>query len=216
MNERESFDLRDEYAETPEATVMRPRAVESPLPTEAGKRAPHFSEEENDEQFTAPPQTRSSQDALAEAAQSPGVRRAVNILRSVLPLAQRLLPLLDGNIGTTVSNFIAPRPQPTAPQPPAKLDLAAIEDSLAGLRSQQRSLRLQVTEQNASLRRIEDQLEKMREATNRNTLEQQELLEDLRSFGKKVKIVVIFALVLAAAGFGITLVLFLRLNNVIH
>jgi hypothetical protein len=216
MNERESFDLREEYAETPEATVMRPRAEESPLSIEACQRAPHSSEEENAEQFTSPPQTRASQDALAEAAQSPGVRRAVNILRSVLPLAQRLLPLLDGNIGTTVSNFIAPRPQPKAPQPSGEVDLAPIEDSLARLRSQQRSLRLQVTEQSASLKRVEDQLEKVREATNRNTQEQQELLEDLKSFGKKVKIVVIFALVLAAAGFGITLVLFLRLNNVIH
>jgi hypothetical protein len=216
MNERESFDLRVEHTEAPQAPVMRPRAAESPLSTEVSSPAARFSEEEKDEQLTPPPQNRASQDQTLEAAQSPGVQRAVKILRSVLPLAQRLLPLLDGNIGTTVSNFLAPRPQPKAPHPPGDLDLAPIEDSLAKLRSQHHSLRLQVTEQNASLKRVEDQLEKVREATNRNTLEQQELQEDLKAFGKKVKIVVIFALVLAAASFCMTLVLFLRLNKVIH
>ena len=46
-----------------------------------------------------------------------------------------------------------------------------------------------MTEQNTLLKRVEDQLEKVREATNRNTLEQKELQEDLKAFGKKIKIV---------------------------
>lgn len=214
MNERESFDLREEYAELPDAPVIRGRAAESPLSTHLDTCEPYSSEEEKADHITPPPGRRLKQ-VPEEAAQSPGVQRAVKILRSVLPLAQRLLPLLDGNIGTAVSNILAPRPQPKPPQSSGDLDLAPIEDSLAGLRSQQRSLRLQVTEQNASLKRVEDQLEKVREATNRNTLEQQELQEDLKAFGKKIKIAVIFALVLAAAGFSMTLVLFLRLNKVI-
>jgi len=40
-------------------------------------------------------------------------------------------------------------------------------------------------EQNSSLKRVEDQLEMVREATDRNTLEQQELLEDLKAVGQQ-------------------------------
>jgi t-SNARE complex subunit (syntaxin) len=124
---------------------------------------------------------------------------------------QRLLPLLDGNIASTVSNLLAPRPHPQAP-PSAKLDLGPIEDGLADLRTQHERLRNQVMEQNNSLKRVEDQLEMVREATDRNTLEQQELLEALKAFGKKVKIVAIIALMLAAVGFLMTVALFVFLH----
>jgi hypothetical protein len=67
-------------------------------------------------------------------------------------------------------------------------------------------------EQNNSLKRVEDQLEMVREATDRNTLEQQELLEALKAFGKKVKIVAIIALMLAAVGFLMTVALFVFLH----
>jgi NADH:ubiquinone oxidoreductase subunit K len=55
----------------------------------------------------------------------------------------------------------------------------------------------------------------VRESADRNTLEQQELLEDLRAFGKNVKIIAILALVLAAAGFFMTLALLLRMYKVL-
>jgi len=76
-------------------------------------------------------------------------------------------------------------------------------------------LRDQVMEQNNSLKRVEDQLEMVREATDRNTLEQQELLEDLKAYGNKVKIVAIIALVLVAVGFFMTLALFLHIQRVL-
>jgi len=128
---------------------------------------------------------------------------------------QRLLPLLDGNIASTVSNLLAPQHRPQAPPPSAKLDLVPIEDGLADLQTQHQNLRDQVMEQNNSLKRVEDQLEMVREATDRNTLEQQELLEDLKAFGNKVKIVVIIALVLVAVGFIMTLALFMHIQRVL-
>ena len=70
-------------------------------------------------------------------------------------------------------------------------------------------------EQNTSLKRVEDQLEMVREATDRNTLEQQELLEDLKAFGSKVKMVVIIALGLVAIGFILNLILFLHVQRVL-
>jgi hypothetical protein len=55
----------------------------------------------------------------------------------------------------------------------------------------------------------------VREATDRNTLEQQELLEDLKAFANKVKIVAILALALVAVGFIMTLALFMHIQRVL-
>jgi hypothetical protein len=148
------------------------------------------------------------------AAQEPsGLNRAAGLLRSALPFVQRLLPLLDGNVVTAIGNLLMPHPHPQ--QHVAKLDLTPVEDGLTELRSQQHSLRLQVSEQNTSLKRVEDQLEMVREATDRNTLEQQELIEDLKALGNKVKMVAIVALAFAAICFLMTLALFLHIKKVL-
>lgn len=69
---------------------------------------------------------------------------------------------------------------------PSELDLESVEEGLAGLQRQHLKLRAEVLTQNGSLKRVEDGLEMVREATDRsretidcNTLEQLELLEPL-------------------------------------
>ena len=199
---------------TPQAPAPRPRAVGSPLSTGMSRHASYASSESGVKRLTPPPPGRGPGGAPAAAEEPSSLQRAAAMLRSALPFVQRLLPLLDGNIATTVSSLLAPRPHPQA-QPQAKLDLAPIEDGLAELQTQQQNLRDQVMEQNNSLKRVEDQLEMVREATDRNTLEQQELLEDLKAFGNKIKLVVILALVLVAVGFAMTLALFLHIQRVL-
>jgi hypothetical protein len=145
-----------------------------------------------------------------------GFQRALSVLRTAIPLVQRILPLLDGNIGTAVSNFLTPPPPPPAPPPPApKVDLAPIEKSLSDLQTLHRDLRGQVTEQNHSLKRVEDQLEMVREATDRNTLEQQELLEDLKSFSSKVKIGAFVAFGLLTLSVVLNVILYLHIKTVL-
>jgi hypothetical protein len=141
------------------------------------------------------------------------VQRAVNALRVALPFVQRILPLLDGTIATQVSNLLTPHPQSLKPSPP--VNLAPIEDGLADLRTQHRDLRSVVVEQNASLKRVEDQLEMVREATDRNTLEQQELLEDLKSVGGKVNMFAILALALLAVSILLNVILYLHIQRVL-
>lgn len=144
----------------------------------------------------------------------------VNLLKNALPLAQKLLPLLDGQIGTVVSNVLTQRPRtqggqtPAPPAPPA-IDLEPIETGLAELQTQHRELRGQIFEQNTALKRFEDQLEMVREATDRNTLEQQELLEDLKSVGHKINCFAWLALVLLALSIGLNVVLYLHLKRVL-
>ena len=50
--------------------------------------------------------------APAPSDESSGLQRAMNAFRMALPIVQRLLPLLDGNIGTAVANLLLPRPAP--------------------------------------------------------------------------------------------------------
>ena len=213
MNQPESIDQNEERLQAPETAAARPRAVGSPLSMGVSRRGGHPPQEGGAKRLPPPARTMKSVPATSEGPS--GVERATNILRTVLPFVQRLLPLLDGHVATTVSNLLAPNPHPQAAPQTAKLDLAPIEDGLAELRSQQNGLRNQVMEQNTSLRRVEDQLEMVREATDRNTLEQQELLEDLKAYGNKVRVVAVVALLLAAAGFLMTLALFLHIKNVL-
>jgi hypothetical protein len=138
-------------------------------------------------------------------------QRAVNVFRAAMPLVQRVLPLLDGNVGAAVSNLMAPRPQSAQPSQP--VNLVPIETGLAKLQLQQRELRDQVVEQNASLKKVEDQLQQVREATDRNTLEQQELLQDLKTVGTRVNLFAYIALVLLGLSVVLNVVLFVQLRH---
>lgn len=213
MSEPEDFDLSDENPALQQAVAPRQRVVGSPLSTGVSRRAPFPSAEDSPKRLTPPGRALGSTTAGEDEPSS--VQRAVAALRSALPFVQRLLPLLDGNIASAVSNLLTPHPHPQAPPPSAKVDLVPLEDGLAELQTQHKNLRDQVMEQNNSLKRVEDQLEMVREATDRNTLEQQELLEDLKAFGNKIKVVAIIAMVLVAVGFFMTLALFLHIQRVL-
>jgi hypothetical protein len=193
----------------------QPRAVGSPLPIGSGTPA-SLPTGSGDQQraSVAPPPGRALANSAAKAPLDvpSGIQRAVNAFRAALPFVQRILPLLDGNIGTAVSNVLTHH---HAPPPPPPLNLAPITDSLIELQNQHCELRDQVVEQNTSLKRVEDQLEMVREATDRNTLEQQELMEDLKAVGNKVTMVAIIALGLLAVSVIVNVVLYLHIRRVL-
>jgi len=70
-------------------------------------------------------------------------------------------------------------------------------------------------EQNGSLKRVEDQLEMVREATDRNTLEQQELLEDLKAVSNKMNTLAFIALGLLVVSVGLNIILYLHILRVL-
>jgi tRNA/tmRNA/rRNA uracil-C5-methylase (TrmA/RlmC/RlmD family) len=141
------------------------------------------------------------------------MQRVIRAMRSALPIVQGLLPLLDGNFAGVVSNALTTRPQ--APPPPPRLDLEPLEHGLQELRSQQREIRTQLVEQNSSIKRVEDQLEMVREATDRNTLEQQELVEDLKSVGNKMGRYAVAAFALLAMSIAMNVFLYLEFRHLI-
>ncbi len=140
------------------------------------------------------------------------LERGLAGFRAALTFVQAVLPLIDPKIAGPISNFLTPRPDASPPPPPAPtVDLSPIEHGLTLLETQSRELRGQVVEQNACLGRIEDQLEMVKEATNRNTLEQEELIEELRGVGKKVNFVAVAALGLLALSVAINTAVYLHM-----
>ena len=200
-----------EIAEFPDA--YQQRIVGSPLPVGGSAPAPHNAAEPK-RLASVPPPRRALPNVPQPAPAGPsGLQRAINLIRIAIPFAQKMLPLLDGNFGTTVSNILIPQPPPTPPPP--TVDLAPIEKGLTEIRVQHLELREQFVEQNSSLKRVEDQLELVREATDRNTLEQQELLEDLKGVGNKVNIFAMIALLLLVVSVMVNVILYLHIKRVL-
>jgi hypothetical protein len=140
------------------------------------------------------------------------------MLRHAIPIVQKLLPLLDGNFGTAVTNILTPSAPAAPPPPPAapvRVDLTPIKENIAQLQTLHQDLHVQIVEQNSSLRRVEDHLELVREATDRNTLEQQELLADLKAMGSKVNVVAAIAIGLLAISLLVNMALYMHIQRVL-
>jgi hypothetical protein len=194
-------DLRSDLrlvGEEPRPSFREPRAVGSPLPT--GSTGQSFR--------PAQPPGRA---LPATSADSESTQRAMGVLNAAVPFMQKLLPLIDTHFAGALASLFGPR-QNSAPAP--TVDLTPVQNQVSELQLQQLDLRTQVLEQNSSLKRFEDQLEMVREATDRNTLEQQELIEDLRAVGNKVNLFAIMLSLLLVISVLLNLVLFLHINKV--
>lgn len=115
-----------------------------------------------------------------------GFQRAMGALRVALPLVQRVLPLINPNVGSVVSALMGQQTHGRPMPPPVNLD--PIEDRLIDLQSRHHGLHSQVLEQNASLNRIEDNLDAIRDAMERNAQAQKELREDLKAVAGRIKV----------------------------
>jgi hypothetical protein len=139
-----------------------------------------------------------------------GGHKALSVLRQALPVVKNLLPLLEGNLLAVVSNLLT-----TRPQPPAKVDLAPIETQLTEIQLLQHDVRSKVAEHHTTLKRVEDQLEMVKEATDRNTMEQQELMEDLRAMGSKVNLFAAMLIGLLVLSVLLNFLLFMHIKQVL-
>ena len=192
--------LPNQRLATENAEGGRPGAVGSPLPKGAGGQPQPPPRRGELKHFNSVPPaqhplTKSpSSDPAAdlESDRRSGLQRAGDALRVAAPFVRRILPLLDGNIATAVANLLGAQPQGFPFASPA--GVSRVEKGLTKLETQHADLRDRVQEQNSALIRVEDKLEQLREATDRSTLEQQELLQDLKTTGSKMKLIAVLAL----------------------
>lgn len=194
----------DEARRRPRQGSARPGSGPLPLEAHPTRRAP-----EPISRLTAP------EEATPKQTSGPsGLERAAGLLRTALPFVQKFLPMVEGPVGAVLSGVLAPR-TPKATPPATAESLVPVQKGLARLAAQHQALCEQVAEQNSSLHRVEDRLQSVREATDRNTLEQQELMEDLKAVGRKVNVITVILGGLLLVSVLLNLILFLHLERVL-
>lgn len=183
------------------------RVLGSPLPMGSGPSALHDAPAHR----AAAPPGRGLTPTSPEDASS--AQRAMAILKQAVPFVQKLLPLIDGNFGSAISNLLSPRTHPAGLPP--QVDLTPVTSQISDLQMQHNELRSTVQEQTTGLKRVEDQLEMVREATDRNTLEQQELIEDLKNMGNKVNMFAVTLSALLLLSLVLNVILYLHIKRVL-
>ena len=198
----------------PESVTTAP----APMPVQAAPVVPGQIPASPSAPPKAPPERQRALQTRSVEPPPSTLQRAAGMLRHAIPIVQKLLPLLDGNFGTAVTNILTP-PAPAAPPPPpaapVRVDLAPIKENIEQLQKLHQDLHVQIVEQNSSLRRVEDHLKLVREATDRNTLEQQELLADLKAMGSKVNVVAAIAIGLLAISLLVNMELYMHIQRVL-
>jgi hypothetical protein len=181
----------------------------SPLPTGSSASPSHELHK------TATPPGRALSTTPPTPATTPedsnAMQRAMNILKQAAPFVARLLPLIDGNVTAAVGNLLSPRQH----APAAPVDLTPVHNQLSEMQLQHNDLRSTVLEQNTALKRVEDQLELVREATDRNTLEQQEFIEDLKAVSHKVSMIAVGLSLLLVLSVAVNLLLYMYIKRVL-
>jgi t-SNARE complex subunit (syntaxin) len=76
-------------------------------------------------------------------------------------------------------------------------------------------LRNRILEQKSALKRVEDQLETVREAADRNSQEQQEMLDDLKAVRKKINTFALLALALLVVSVALNVILYLHIVHLL-
>jgi hypothetical protein len=190
------------------------RTAGSPLPVGSGGRPLSGRSEGQGTRAGLPPPGRSlTVPAQPDPESNSGMQWMSGMLKQAVPFVQKLLPMLDGQIASAVANLLTARPH--TPPPAPRVDLQPIENGLSELQNQQASLKDQLADQNTALKRVEDHLEMVREATDRNTLEQQELIEDLKTITSRVNLVAVLFLVLLLISVLLNIFLFLHIQRVL-
>ena len=112
----------------------------------------------------------------------PSIWRSLLQMKVLLPYIGKILPMLEGNTSTALAP-VAPRQDLSE----MTRSFGDVNKGFLDLQASQREIRGHVQEQAGQLKRIDDQLLRLRESTERNTMEHQELVEDLRSASKLVR-----------------------------
>jgi hypothetical protein len=138
--------------------------------------------------------------------------KTMGVLRTILPIAQKVLPLIDGQIGTVVSNFLGPQASPRQ----VAQTLLPLQEGLAQLEKQHMELRAVVAGQSAAFKQIDEQLETVKKLVVETSQGQRKLAEGLEKMRRKVNTAEIAGLVLLAVMVALNVVLFVQFRRMGH
>jgi hypothetical protein len=138
--------------------------------------------------------------------------KTMGVLRTILPIAQKVLPLIDGQIGTVVSNFLGPQASPRQ----VAQTLLQLQEGLAQLEKQHMELRAAVAGQIGAFKQIDERLEAVRKLTEETAERQRKLAESLEKTRRKVNVAEIAGLVLLTAVVALNVVLFVQMRRMSH
>jgi len=140
-----------------------------------------------------------------------GMQRTATAIRTIVPLVQRLLPLLDGNVASAVANLLVPR----SLGGPAT-DLGPLERALMRMRGDLAVMQDKSVQQETALKRIDDRLETVKDALERASQEQKEAAEELGRTRKSVRVFALIGVVLLVISIGLNAALFLYVKGVLR
>ena len=124
------------------------------------------------------------------------LQKAASVVRAVMPVVQKMLPLLDGNVAAVVANLLTPGSSASS----ARVDLQPIEHALAKLQVEQRELRGQLSDQASTIQRMHQQLSALRDSAERSEQQLEEMRNELASTRRRIRVfswIAIGALVLS-------------------
>lgn len=136
--------------------------------------------------------------------------RTLGIVKTVLPLVQKALPLLDGNVAAVIANILAPSIQS------AHVDLQPLEDGVARLRADHVSLHSKVEAQGTALKKMGSQLESLNDAAEKLALDQKELAEEVHGIRRRVSTFAWIGVVLLAILLVMNVLVLMRMAGLGH
>lgn len=139
-----------------------------------------------------------------------GFQRTASAIRTLLPLVQKVLPLLDGNVALVAANLLASRLQGPS------VDIHPIEVELAKLRAGLTDLHDKNTENEAAFKRIGQDIESLKDALERTSLEQKEMAQEVSRLRTRMTVFSVVMVLLLIASIGVEAVLLLRGQQLSH
>ncbi len=139
-----------------------------------------------------------------------GFQRTASAIRTLLPLVQKVLPLLDGNVASVAANLLAPRLQgPSVDIHPIEVELAKLRTGLADLQDKN-------TEHDAAFKRIGQDMELVKDALERTSFEQKEMAQEVSRLRTRMTVFSVIGVGLLIACLAIDVVMLLRVQQVLH
>jgi hypothetical protein len=139
-----------------------------------------------------------------------GLERTVSAVRMLIPLLGKVLPLLDGNVAAVAANLLLPRLQ----APP--VDTYPLESALMKVRTELVLMQEKTEEHDTAFKRIDGQLETMKDVIDRSVAEQREMAENVAKIQGRVLVFSVIGLVLVALSIGVNVALFFYVKGAIR